>query len=532
MSTSTIDRSNAPDIIITVTLQPEDYRKPAIAELKELTKNANLKGFRPGKVPLTYMQKRYGKHVMARAITEGVDKELKELVDRENLAFLGELQPVSGPSADSFNIDYNGEIIWVFEGALFPEVEEVDLSALKDVNRYTLLWSDEGVHQHLVELSRSLGEYITVDSVETEEDEVTLVVADPELDAKFYGKQGAAHSAEPTIGNDAKDDADADTAQHDDVELVEVVEESPEEDPRDYLVINPSELIEEQRYKLIGKSIGTEVILSLKDFEDESTLLEAEGFIPQEGTVSFTIAQIEREQLPELNDETIDIIFDDDPNITTLEEAKSRLRKHFTKNTQANADEYVTDVLRDTLIASNSVDVSEKGVRARVWEIREEINEEQKKEEGEQQELDPPNEAEVYILRRQITWHALRQKLLEQFNLKVQPEDIEREVELKYIKTLVERGLDPERLREMIYDNFKANLMQDRDFMINTHDKLLTQKVLERLDEEGFLGSRKEILVEEFKEQAEAYYTRLEEIIGELKKQPLTQKPLSTLTES
>ena len=61
-----ITRENTGDLNATITVKivPEDYRDQVKNVLKDYAKKANIKGFRPGKVPVSVVRKMYGQAVV------------------------------------------------------------------------------------------------------------------------------------------------------------------------------------------------------------------------------------------------------------------------------------------------------------------------------------------------------------------------------------------------------------------------------------------------------------------------------------
>jgi trigger factor len=55
------------------------------AKLKELSAKANIKGFRPGKVPVHHLKRVYGKSAMAEVVQKTIDDKSKELLAEKNL---------------------------------------------------------------------------------------------------------------------------------------------------------------------------------------------------------------------------------------------------------------------------------------------------------------------------------------------------------------------------------------------------------------------------------------------------------------
>jgi len=517
MPTATVDRSNAPEITLTVKLEPEDYRTPAKEELKKLARGAKLKGFRPGKVPTAYMQKLYGKGVIVEQIGKSVDKAINDLIEEEKLEVFGQLEPVDQPDLDGVSFDLNEELVFTYSGGLMPAVEEVDLSGLSSLNRYSVALSDEEATEKLDNARRRFVDYIERDTVESEDDFASLVVADPELDAKFVGAKGDAHSAEPTVGNDAKDGADADSAEHaeDSTES-----EENETDPRQRYFLRPSEMTEEQRYKLVDKAVGTEVILAVADL-NEDVRSRFESAITEDGTTSFTITKVDREQMPELDEDTLKKIFGEETDVTDAEGAKAEFSRRFAENSQDNLDNFALEQVIDKLAADNDVAVPYKAVRARLEQARADELAKAEKEEREPEFGHDLTEADRYGLTRRLKWMAFRQNLIKKYEIELESTDIDRGIEQQYAQQLGGMGLDPNQYRAQFFDTFKRNLIQNREQVLEMTDGLLNQKLLLRLEEEGALGKQQEVGEQEFSEIVEEYNKRVGDELNTLREKIL-----------
>ena len=62
--------------IIQLILEKKDYINQYESKLKELKKKANLKGFRPGMVPVQLLKKMYGKGVLFEEINKIVSNKI------------------------------------------------------------------------------------------------------------------------------------------------------------------------------------------------------------------------------------------------------------------------------------------------------------------------------------------------------------------------------------------------------------------------------------------------------------------------
>src|SRR6201747_1485975 len=66
----------------TVTVPAADLESRVNARLEEMKPKVNLKGFRPGKAPVSFLKKQYGKSIMGEvveaAVTEGSQKAIAD----------------------------------------------------------------------------------------------------------------------------------------------------------------------------------------------------------------------------------------------------------------------------------------------------------------------------------------------------------------------------------------------------------------------------------------------------------------------
>ena len=528
MPNVTLDRPNAAEFRLTVELTAEDYQTRAKAELKRLARGAKIKGFRPGKVPAAFMKKQYGKGVVLESISKAIDEALQAAVKEHELDLFGQLESAEEPDMAGVNADYSEPLTFVFEGGVLPSLEAVDTTPLKDVSRFSVQLTDEEADERITEASKRFLDYADLDAVETEDDFATLVVSDAALDAKFYGEAGAAHSAEPTTGNDAKDGADAETHEHDAEEAASAKTEDADadetaeqdEDPRQKFFLRAVEMEEEQRYKLIDKAIGTEVILALDDLREDVRERFAKA-IDAEGTTTFTIAKVDREQAPELNEETYAKIFGAEAGVTTQEEAREAFAKRFREASQSNLDEFALEHVIDALETANPLDVPAKAIKQRLEQARKEERE-KAAEEGRAPEYDHElTEADRHGLGRRLKWMAYRKALVEQLDVELEAADIDAAVEAEYRQQLGGMGVDPDQFREQFFETFKTNLLQNRERMIELTDGLVTAKLLDKMEADGLLGARKELSEADFSQTVEAYNGRVAAELEELRGQKL-----------
>ena len=95
------------------------------SKLKELSKQVRIKGFRPGRVPMSVVRQRYGKQVQLDIVNETMQRSLQQAIRSEAL------RPASMPRVDAMPEPLAGgdlEFSAVIE--VYPEIEPIDVGAL------------------------------------------------------------------------------------------------------------------------------------------------------------------------------------------------------------------------------------------------------------------------------------------------------------------------------------------------------------------------------------------------------------------
>ncbi len=90
--------------------------------LQSLTKTAKINGFRPGKIPLTVIRKRYSAHVEAEALNEKLQQSYFEAISQEKL------NPAGQPTIDLVETDDKDIIKYKAVLEVYPEVTLSSLS--------------------------------------------------------------------------------------------------------------------------------------------------------------------------------------------------------------------------------------------------------------------------------------------------------------------------------------------------------------------------------------------------------------------
>ena len=174
---------------MTVHIPEEQIQEQVRERLQSMAGNVKLAGFRPGKVPQSVIQKRYGKGVREEVVTALIQSSFNEAVREENL------RPVSGPlitpelTADGEGLKYVADFEVIPEFVLFPiEMMEVDrfVSEVKDDDLDHVLLRLREQHRDVQPSENPAAQDESGIPLENHSEAGAL----PELDAEFVQKFG------------------------------------------------------------------------------------------------------------------------------------------------------------------------------------------------------------------------------------------------------------------------------------------------------------------------------------------------------
>lgn len=140
---------------LTVTI-PADQLDAQIGErIARMTREVRLKGFRPGKVPRSVIEKRYGQQVRGEALSDLIGSSFRDAVAQEKL------RPVAAPSIDTSGVPEGGEIAYTATFEVMPELPSVDVDAL-NITRVVAEVGDADVDQMIETLRIQRRDYVQV----------------------------------------------------------------------------------------------------------------------------------------------------------------------------------------------------------------------------------------------------------------------------------------------------------------------------------------------------------------------------------
>lgn len=145
--------------IISIAVDKSEYQELIKKKLKELTKTAQIKGFRPGQVPADLIRTRFGTSVLADEVVGIANNAFGEYIEESKLSLLGEPLPAEEgmPRFDFRNIEDSYTL--KFEIGFIPEFEIKGMSASDTYTLYNVTIPAERVDEEIAEIKRRNGQY-------------------------------------------------------------------------------------------------------------------------------------------------------------------------------------------------------------------------------------------------------------------------------------------------------------------------------------------------------------------------------------
>jgi trigger factor len=137
-----------------VVVNAAELDKQLNAKLVELSARANIKGFRPGKVPVPHLRRVYGKSAMAEVVQKTIDEQSRQVPTERNLkpAYQPEVKLPEDEAEVSAIMDGKSDLSFSLAFEVIPVFEMRDHSDL-ELTRHTVEVTEEHIGETLKRLS-------------------------------------------------------------------------------------------------------------------------------------------------------------------------------------------------------------------------------------------------------------------------------------------------------------------------------------------------------------------------------------------
>ena len=152
---------------LTITLPSETFEARLDLKLNEAKNKARLPGFRPGKIPLKEIRRRFGASLRAELAGEMMQSSFYEAIAQESL------NPAGPPTLEVKSMDPNVDLEFTATFELVPSVEVADLAKV-EVKRPSTEITDEDIEKMVDRLKEQRISYEPVERASQADDQVTV----------------------------------------------------------------------------------------------------------------------------------------------------------------------------------------------------------------------------------------------------------------------------------------------------------------------------------------------------------------------
>lgn len=429
---------------ISVKVNKEDYLPSFEKELKQISKQANLQGFRKGMVPIGLIKKMHGQSVFVDEVIKSVQKELNTYLENEKLDLFGNPIPEEN-QAPAIDMNDPAEYQFNFEVGIKPEVDLTPVLDKFNFIQYKIKSEEKDVDEEIERLQKKAGKRKEKEAVSSDED--ILKLRFHLLDAEGNADEGAEAKEEqilvsyfsPKLKKELQGKKKGDSFTH-------TLSESFEKKELDWI---------------------------LKDWKLEEDAAN--------NSYQVTIDLIEEIILRELDEDFFSEVYPGS-DIKTEEEFRERVKQDDEAYWKKEANNRLDHEMFEKLVHETPIELPETFLKK--W----------MKQDGEKAKSDEEVTQSYPQFEHEMRWSLISGKIIQENELDVTPEELQqnfRERLMSYFGFTADSA-ENERMDELV-----ASMMKNQKTVEETYRNLLTNKLFEWLRSKATL-EEKEVTAEEF----------------------------------
>ncbi len=436
---------NELNTVLKVKIGKPDYEDKVENVLKDYRKKANIKGFRPGMVPIGLVKKMYGKAVQIDEINKIVTENIQKYLVDEKIEILGDPIP-KHDDQEKFDFDTQEEFTFSFELGLAPKVG-LTLSKDNTVNKYEIAVDAKMKNDYLENHTRRYGD---IRNAEPSEDRDIL-----------KGKiEVADNDCNPVPEGISTEDTSL---------AIDLIKD------------------EEIKKLFLGKAVNDIICFDVKkafpnDMEIAGLLnIKKEDVAALVGNVIFTIMEITRFYPAELNQELFDKVYGEG-TVSSEEEFMKKIEEEIAVSLNRESDFKLMQDIKKLALEKTELQFPEDFLKRWLLKVNENTTEEL-------------IEKEFDSFRNDLKWQLIRNKVARDKEIKISEEELLKEASEITRYQFRQYGLYYA-TDEQITNYAKETLKREEDAK-RIADKILEEKVLEHMKEMVNIG-KEDISVEKF----------------------------------
>jgi len=384
---------------LTITVPADSVDSAVKARLQQLSKTQRINGFRPGKVPVSVIQKRFGAAVRQEVAGDVMQQNFYQAIVQEKI------NPAGMPSFELVKDENGQDLEFVAAFEVYPEVEVQGVADI-EIEKPVVEISDADLDNMMETLQKQHATWKEVKRKAKKDDRVII---------DFVGKI----DGEEFEGGKAEDFT---------------------------LELGKGRMIPGFEEPLVGAKSGEEVKVEVTFPED----YHAEALKGKEATFDVTVKKVEGQQLPKVDEEFAKLFGIEDGNIDSLkDEVRKNMQRELDQTLRASVKE---DVIAK-LIEKNDVDIPQALLDQEIDALREQAKQRFSQQGGGQNMPELPAELFADNAKRRVTIGLVLGEIIKKNELKADDSKVD-----EMIETQASAYEDPQEVVDYYHSN--EQLMQ------------------------------------------------------------------------
>jgi trigger factor len=420
--------------LIKVAVSNSDYAPKVKQKLRELQAQSNIKGFRPGQTPMSFIRKRFGNSIVAEIVEDMVKEAMGNYFKEEKLVYLA--QPLPAMSNNyRYDVETNGDYNFEFELGTVPSFELKGATLENVLPFYDIIIDEEFLETEIDKLRKRFSTGFEDNIIEVQDEDMVFCRLDETENGQIKHK-GLSRAEIPFFLRD----------------------------------INPT--LKEQ---LIGSEVGVSVDVNVYEIEPKRDrefvrkhFLQTNSKHAVNDTFKLTVERIQRPKKAEMSNDFFNRLFPNEGSMdadTFQEKMRGELQKAYKQLSMQKFFGTIYDSLMELNPIVLPIEFLEKWLT---------LTNENKLPE------DFFSSEQFKAMQNDIRWGLLRDRTAAQLGLEVSREDVEDSVRVEILRYF-NYQIPPygEYINGMI-----NRLLSDRQEFQKRYEAVLDERVLERLSEE------------------------------------------------
>ena len=409
---------------LTITLEVDDYKPSYDKELKKYSKQAQMKGFRKGKVPMSAIKKMYGKGILV----EVIDKKIQETIQDEikDLSILG--SPIASEDQEMMDFDVKDlkEHTFKFDIGLAPDIDVQGISDQDSYDDFKVVIDEAMIDEGMMDLRKRMGKQEDVDGAIEEKDIVSLKITSTQ------------HESEEPYTSD--------------------------------ITIMPDRMNDDYKDEYIGKKIGYSGQVDIYNLEKDATESHVEKYFlkdaPDDAGKVFTteVLQIKRLVAAEANEEFFKTAFGDDVSdeATAREKLKDNIEEFYGNQGQSITKRKILE----SLIDGHNIEFPDEFLRRWLKVSNDQLTEEQ-------------IDSEYADFIKNLKWTLIKEKIAKNRDLQVSPDLVRSHLVNNFKQQFAQYGYGGG--MDLDFDSIGDRLMQDQEAVQRGYEEVLADLVFDHV---------------------------------------------------